>query len=111
MDIHFKSKKLQRIFAREEELNKCFGKNRARSIMRGRYFLEAAVNLAQVTSMPPMRLHELKGKRKGQFAVDVGPNWRIIFEPVIRPAPTREDGGLDLRQITAIRILGVIDYH
>jgi proteic killer suppression protein len=29
--------------------------------------------------LPGLRLHELKGKRKGTWAVDVSGNWRITF--------------------------------
>ncbi|MFZ5811815.1 MAG: type II toxin-antitoxin system RelE/ParE family toxin [Thermodesulfobacteriota bacterium] len=30
--------------------------------------------------LPGFRLHELKGDRKGQWAVSVSGNWRIVFE-------------------------------
>ena len=29
--------------------------------------------------LPGLRLHELKGKRRGKWAVDVSGNWRITF--------------------------------
>lgn len=31
-------------------------------------------------SLPGLRLHELKGKRKGVWTVDVSGNWRVTFE-------------------------------
>ena len=31
-------------------------------------------------NLPGMRLHPLKGKRKGQWAVSVSGNWRLVFE-------------------------------
>jgi proteic killer suppression protein len=30
-------------------------------------------------ALPGLRLHPLKGERKGFFAVDVSGNWRIVF--------------------------------
>ncbi len=30
--------------------------------------------------LPGARLHPLKGKRKGQWAVSVSGNWRLVFE-------------------------------
>ena len=30
-------------------------------------------------SLPGYRLHPLKGKRKGQWAVSVSGNWRLVF--------------------------------
>ena len=31
-------------------------------------------------NLPGFRLHQLKGTRKGQWAVSVSGNWRIVFE-------------------------------
>ena len=111
MDIHFKSKKLQRIMTNEAKLNKHFGTKRARLIMRRYYFLEAADNLEKVPNKPPMRRHQLSDKRQRRFAIDVDEKWRILFEPANDPLPTREAGGIDLRRVTAIRILEITDYH
>ncbi|MBS1259448.1 MAG: Endoribonuclease HigB [Candidatus Scalindua arabica] len=30
--------------------------------------------------LPGFRLHQLKGKRKGYWAIDVSKNWRIVFK-------------------------------
>lgn len=111
VDIHFKSKKLQRILTNEREITKHYGADRARLIMRRYFFLEAADNLTQVPNTPPMRMHQLSGRLEGKFAVDVDERWRILFEPASGPVPKREDGGIDLCQISAIRILDITDYH
>ena len=50
-------------------------------------------------------------KSSGQFAVDLKHPYRLIFKPDHNPLPRKDDGGLDLTQITAIKILGVEDYH
>ena len=42
-------------------------------------FLHAA-NSVEDMDKPGYRLHELKGDRAGQWAVDVSKNWRIVFE-------------------------------
>jgi proteic killer suppression protein len=31
-------------------------------------------------NLPGYRLHQLKGQRKGQWAVSVSGNWRLVFE-------------------------------
>jgi len=31
-------------------------------------------------NLPGLRLHQLKGDRKGQWAVSISGNWRIVFE-------------------------------
>lgn len=42
--------------------------------------LEAATTIATVGRFPGWRVHPLKGKRKGQWAITVTGNWRIVFE-------------------------------
>ena len=73
--------------------------------------MSAAPTLADVSHRPPERRHQLDGKRKGQFAVDVQQPYRIVFKPEHNPVPKTEDGGIDLGQITAIEIQGIEDYH
>ncbi len=41
--------------------------------------LNAAKSPEEV-NLPGARLHPLKGKRKGQWAVSVSGNWRLVFE-------------------------------
>ncbi len=41
-------------------------------------FLNAAATVEDMDK-PGYRLHELKGKLKGHWAVDVSGNWRIVF--------------------------------
>ena len=45
------------------------------------------------------------------FAVDLKQPYRLLFEPALIPFPKKEDGSTDLDKITAVRILGVEDYH
>ena len=73
--------------------------------------LRAADTLADISTLPPARCHQLSGDRAGQFAVDVRHPFRLIFEPAHDPVPRKEDGGIDLTRVTAIRILEVTDYH
>ncbi len=73
--------------------------------------LRAADTLADISTVPPPRCHGLSGKRADQFAVDVQHPFWLIFEPAYDPAPQKEDGGIDLARVTAIRILEVTDYH
>ena len=46
-------------------------------------------------NLPGMRLHALKGSRKGEWAVWVSRNWRIVFE-------------FDGRNVTNVDL---VDYH
>jgi len=110
MRIAFKTKKLKKIFNSEKGLRREYGKL-ARPIMRRMAVLEAAETLIKVPHDPPNRKHELSGQRKGGFAVDLDRRYRLVFEPNHSPIPRKEDGGIDLRRVTAIIIKGVEDYH
>lgn len=73
--------------------------------------LQAAPTLNDMSLLPPERRHELKGKRIGTFAVDLEHPYRLIFKPAHNPVPRKHDGGIDLKEVTAITIMGVEDYH
>jgi len=110
MEIIFKSRKLKKILSKKKKLNKKFGHQNARKIMTRMSVLKAANNLSEISHKPPERRHQLKGKRKGQFAIDVKNPYRLIFKPV-EPVPKKEDGGIDLKRVTKIKILEIKDYH
>lgn len=111
MEIIFKTSKLRKIFNSERLLQAEYGAEMGRVIMRRMSVLWAARTLQEVPIKPPQRRHELKGRRKGQFAVDLKHPHRLVFRPNHDPLPRKPDGGLDLEAITAITILNVEDYH
>ena len=41
--------------------------------------LDTAINLEDI-NLPGFRLHQLKGDKRGLWAIDVSKNWRITFE-------------------------------
>lgn len=111
MDITFRNKTLKKVFNSEKELRKEFGSEQARLIMRRMAVLRASSVLAEVPHKKPERRHELSGKQSGQFAVDLKHPFRLIFKPDPEQSSRKDDGGLDLTQTAAIKILGVEDYH
>lgn len=110
MEIHF-NKQLAKILNSRQELVRAYGQDNARKIMQRLGELEAAPSLELLSYLPPPARHELKGARKGQFAVWIKQPWRIVFEPYHDPIPMREDGGIDLSKVTKILIVSVEDYH
>ena len=110
MDIVFENRKLAKAFNSESQLKQKYG-DRAKLLKRRFYEMSAAGNLEELRSLPQTRCHELKEDRKGMLAVDAGHPYRLLFEPANDPIPRKPDGGLDWTKITAIRILGVEDYH
>jgi toxin HigB-1 len=110
MNISFASRKLKRQLEADQELQKAFGQL-AKPIKRRLATLAVVASLADVPSGPPDRCHLLTGSRTGQFAVMLSGNWRLIFVPDHDPIPQLVKGGVDLTAVTAIIVLGVIDYH
>ena len=72
--------------------------------------IRAAENMQKLKLLPG-RLHALRADRQGQWAIDLEHPKRLILEPLGDPLPYDEDGHLDLINVTAIRILGMEDYH
>jgi toxin HigB-1 len=77
MILRFRHKGLERLFRAGDTS----GVN-AQHVRRLRQILLALNNATNPTGMnlPGLRLHQLKGERRGQWAVSVSGNWRVIFE-------------------------------
>ncbi|MFI5022573.1 MAG: type II toxin-antitoxin system RelE/ParE family toxin [Alphaproteobacteria bacterium] len=77
MILRFRHKGLERLFAT--------GDARGISAQHAEWIrvllttLSTSKNPADM-NLPGFRLHPLKGKRKGQWAVSVSGNWRLLFE-------------------------------
>lgn len=111
MDITFRTSKIARTFNSGHLLQRAYGPRMAKVIMIRLTTLKAAETLEQVPTTPPDRRHQLRGDRDEQYAVDLVHPYRLIFEPNHDPMPRKEDGGIDLKQVNAITIIEVIDYH
>lgn len=111
LDIVFKSQKLAQIFNSKFDLKKKYGVKAARTIMIRMSVLKNARTLEIVPKTPPDRCHQLKGNRKGQFAVEIDKSRRLVFKPNHDRTPRLDDGSIALNGVTAIEILDVTDYH
>ncbi len=113
MHITFRNRSLEKLANSAKELTRKFGSQVAKKITMRLRTLDATDCLANVNHEPPERRHELKGQRKGQFAVVTTKTSgvRVIFKPNHDPVPTKEDGGVDLIRVTDIVIWDIDDYH
>lgn len=110
MNINYKSRRLEKQLTDARELVKRYGQL-ARKINQRLAELKAAENLAVIRTLPAAGCHELNGERKGQLAITVSVNFRLIFEPDQIPLPLNADGGLNWQFISNIRIIEIEDYH
>jgi len=110
MKISYKSKKLEKQLTDLKKMNKAFGVM-AKKVNQRMKELRSAEHLETMRLLPAARCHELGGNKKGELAVDVSGNYRLIFEPDHYPPPARKDGGLNWQQVTKVKIIAVEDYH
>jgi len=111
MDIVFKSRKLEKLFLEEKALVRKWGPEQAEKIKLRLTQLIAAENLETLRTLPQMRAHELSGNRAGEISLDIKHPYRLLVKPDYENPPRKDDGGLDWRKITKIKILGVVDTH
>ena len=103
--------RLEKTFNALTGLQKTYGTQMAKAITKRMAVLKHARHLGMVPTTRPERRHQLSADRDSQFAVDLVHPHRLVFEPDHHPLPRKDDKGIDLEQVTAIRILDVIDYH
>lgn len=87
MEIVYKNKKIEKQCTSLKESAKLFGGNKmlAISLQSRINAIKAASVIKDIILMPQMRFHQMKGDRKGAFAIDVKTkreNWRIILRPL-----------------------------
>ena len=110
MNVDFKSNKLKKILTNAREIQKEYG-TMAKKVSQRMEQLNASPNLAVLITIPSANCHPLTGNRKGEWAVDISGNYRLIFEINQDPIPTKNDGAVDTILVTDIRIIETTDYH
>jgi len=102
---------LQKICSTKRATVKELGPKGGKNLMQRLSELSAAITLSDISYLPPPRLHELSGNRKGQFSVDLDHPYRLLFIPANDPIPMRDDGGVDKEKIDQIEITEIEDTH
>lgn len=110
MDIVFENSDFENQCNNHKLLVRKHGSKRAKKIQQRLDDLHAASSLRDMR-MAPGRCHELKGDRAGYLSLDVDHPHRLIFEPANDPIPQKVDGGLNWKNVTAVRIIGIEDTH
>jgi plasmid maintenance system killer protein len=111
MVIRFATSKMARACSTDRLMRTQWGDPIARKLQQRLTELEVFDSLADATSLPAIRCHEMTGDRKGQIAVDLVHPHRLLFRPDHDPLPAKPDGGLDWTQVTAVVVIEVVDYH
>jgi len=77
MIVRFRHKGLEHLFTNGDTSG--VSTQQVRKLRQILSFLNVSQEPADM-NLPGFRLHPLKGERKGQWAVSVTGNWRIVFE-------------------------------
>jgi len=107
MEIFCETEKLTRILGDGRKLVREYGVSRANKIIQRLSEFKASVNLAQISYLPPQRLHKLKANRKEEFAVTIESNWRITFQGY----DSDDLLSIDKGKIVTLSIMAIEDYH
>jgi proteic killer suppression protein len=80
MIVNFKTRQLEICFREYRKARKSFGEQVARKYIQRITIIQQAQSLDELKKLPALRCHELKGKRKGQFAINLTGFYRLIFK-------------------------------
>lgn len=111
MRLTFETPRLEKEFNSQKTLIKKRGPEQAKLIMLRLSQLQAANNLEDMRTLPQVRAHELKGKLDEMISLDLNQPYRLLITPDHEETPRKEDGGLDWKRITKVKIMGVEDTH
>jgi len=99
MIVLFKSKKLEANCSSIEKAKKAYGSIRAAKIFQRIQEIKSASSIEFLVVHKIGRCHALTQNRVGQYAMDLGHPYRLIFEAVI--ADNNE----------AVCVIEIVDYH
>jgi proteic killer suppression protein len=108
LDILFSKNEWKQLCEDERVAKRKLGAATAKKLRTRLADLRAA---SRVTDLIAGRPHPLTADRAGQFAVDLAGGVRLVFEPSSDPPPAHDDGSIDWRQVTAVTIVFIGDYH
>lgn len=108
MQISYKTRKLAKLCASENELIKTYGFDSARKIGKRLSALRAALHLGQLRNAPG-HWHGLDGARKDQVACEVGGGLRLVVDTGGDVDGTGQR--LNWSAIVEVVVIEITDYH
>lgn len=79
MQLHFKSRGLQRAFEQEREAIREWGPQVGPRYQERVKLIQAAASLNDLFAITYLHLHPLTGDRQGQYAITLSGRWRLIL--------------------------------
>jgi toxin HigB-1 len=79
MEVQFRTRKLLKHYENHNEAEKAYGIPVARRYIERINIIKQTRDMNELMQLPGLRCHELKGDRKGQYAIKLTGFYRIIF--------------------------------
>ncbi len=104
MNIEFKNNKMKELCENYKLLVRKYGDQQAKKIVIRINELIAAENLFDISKLPQTKLHSLSGNLQDHYAVDLKQPFRLLLFPL-------NGDKTDLKTITSIKLIDIVDYH
>ncbi len=79
LEIRFKTKKLQKQYESSKEAAKAYGVQVAKKYIMRVAILKSVKCFEDLSKIPSLKFHPLKGNRKGEYAIKLTGYWRLII--------------------------------
>ena len=79
MKVTFRTRKLEREYLKSTTAIKSYGMQVARKYIQRIDIIKHAKNIEELSKLPGLRCHPLKGNRQDQYAVNLTGFYRLIF--------------------------------
>jgi len=110
LDIDYKTAKLKKLCLVSKEADKKLGAYSGKKLRSRLADIDAVPNVFELIAGRP---HPYKGDKTkaGLFSLDLHGGDRLLFEPLKKPPPTKDDGGIDWSNVESIFIVFIGDPH
>lgn len=98
LEITYRTNKLEKICTKYNQAQKEYGKNMAMLIHQRIAEIKSADTIEEMIQFSIGRCHALRGKREGQFAMNLEHPYRLIFTK-------------DNNKVICVKIEEIVDYH
>ena len=79
MQIQFRTKKLEKQYAQHKLAVKAYGVKVARKYVQRINIIKETKDFDELSVLPGLKCHQLKGDREGQYAINLTGFYRLIF--------------------------------
>ena len=79
MQILFRTKKLEKQYVQHKLAVKAYGIEAARKYVQRINIIKQAKDFDELSALPALKCHPLKGDREGQYAISLTGFYRLIF--------------------------------